>query len=81
VRYNERIFTFLGSVDLIVYSPNCVPGCNATATYDYTKSSSAMEVSCDDGDYYCNQQDCDYGDTCDWEDEYVINNLGYRNII
>jgi len=59
-----------GSTDLIVYSKQCT-GCNATATYDYTASSTADSIDCMDGAYICNQQDCENGPgTCNWEDDY-----------
>lgn len=61
-----------GSVDLIIYSPQCGTGCNATATYDYTASSTSNAITCEDTDYYCNQDDCNFDPdgTCDWEDDY-----------
>jgi len=59
-----------GSTDLIVYTPGCY-GCPNTTylSYDPTKSSTSMEVSCMSDSYNCGQ--CYDGTSfCHWEDDY-----------
>jgi hypothetical protein len=67
---NVELQVDTGSADLIVYSNDC-DGCNATASYDYSKSDTAMSIWCDTDEYLCDQDQCqDELDPCCWEDQF-----------
>ncbi len=62
---------FLGSTDLIVYTPGC-SGCGQSGSYqayDPGSSQTSQSVSCMTEDYTCTTSDCDFADSCTWEDE------------
>jgi hypothetical protein len=62
-----------GSTDLIVYGAGCGSQCgNPKHFYDESQSSTTNQITCEDDDYYCNQDDCndDPEGPCDWNDQY-----------
>ncbi len=65
---------FLGSTDLIVYTPGC-SGCGQSGSYqayDPGSSQTSQSVSCMTDDYTCTTTDCDFADSCTWEDELSV---------